>query len=270
MAGASVIVRAKDEIAGIERCLRLVREQTLDVELIVVDSGSTDGTLEVARAWADRVIEIPPQRFSFGGALNVGAAAASAPVHVALSAHCFPERRDWIERAVAHYADDDVAGAFGVRTAPDGTPLEAPLRCRAPAALRDPTWGFTNHASSWRASVWERFPFDEQIEACEDREWSWRVLRAGLTIVADPALWVSAAHRRSAGLPALFRRTRREARAMARISQQPPYRLADALRDWWSQMPPLSSRPAPVQRLNPFRATEIAARVVGERDVRRG
>jgi rhamnosyltransferase len=268
MAGASVIVRSKNEIGAIERCLTLVREQTEVVELIVVDSGSTDGTLGVARRFADRVIEIAPEDFTFGGALNVGASAATADVHVALSAHCFPHRRDWIGRALDHYADPAVAGTFGARTRPGGAALDRPWTCRAPEALSDPYWGFTNHASSWRAETWERFPFDEGIEACEDREWSWRVLRAGHALVADPLLWVSGGHRRDAGLPALFRRTRREARALATLHEGHPYSAREALRDWWSDLPPGSRHPPLLRRLNPPRAVEIAARVVGERDAR--
>src|SRR5262245_56898027 len=103
MAGASVILRAKNEIASIERCLRLVRDQTVDVELIVVDSGSTDGTLQVAETLADRVVRIAPQEFTFGGALNTGARVAQGDVHVALSAHCFAPDERWVERALVHY-----------------------------------------------------------------------------------------------------------------------------------------------------------------------
>jgi rhamnosyltransferase len=268
MAGASVIVRCKNEIDAIEHCLTLVRDQDEAVELIVVDSGSTDGSLEVARRYADRVIEIAPEAFTFGGALNAGARAASSDVHVALSAHCFPQRRDWIGRALDHYADPAVAGTFGVRTRPGGGVLEEAWTCRAPEALADPYWGFTNHASSWRAAIWEQYRFDETIEACEDREWSWRVLRDGHALVADPLLWVSAGHRRGAGLRALFRRTRREARALASLHERAAYSTREALRDWWSDLPPGSAHPDALRRLNPPRAVEIAARLVGEHDAR--
>jgi rhamnosyltransferase len=267
-AAASVIVRAKDEAADIERCLSLIRAQSVPVELIVVDSGSTDGTLEVARAVADRVVEIAPADFTFGGALNTGAAAATAPVHVAVSAHCFLEQEDWVARALAHFADPQVAGAFGIRTRPDGAPLTAPLTVAGRELRRTPYWGFTNHASAWRAEAWRQLPIDEGLSACEDREWMWRALDHGWTFVADPALWVSVAHRRDAGLPALFRRTRKEAAALAQISGHSDFDTRAALRAWWADMPAGGRRPA-LQRLNYLRATEIAGRWAGERAARR-
>ena len=88
MTDASAIVRVKDEAGPIRHALDSLRRQTVPVEIVVVDSGSTDGTLEVARAVADRLVEISPERFTYGHALNVGAAAASGRVHIALSAHC--------------------------------------------------------------------------------------------------------------------------------------------------------------------------------------
>ena len=66
---ASVIVRAKNESASIGRVLELVREQRVDggeVEVIVVDSGSTDGTPAIAREKGARLIEIPARSFTFG------------------------------------------------------------------------------------------------------------------------------------------------------------------------------------------------------------
>src|SRR5687767_8746951 len=126
MAVASVIVRAKDEAAAIERTLSALRTQSVEVEIIVVDSGSTDGTVEIARRWCDRLIEITPEQFTFGRALNIGAEAAAAPVHFALSAHCVPPRADWVERSCSYYSDAAVAATHGDRVGPDGKLLEEP------------------------------------------------------------------------------------------------------------------------------------------------
>jgi rhamnosyltransferase len=269
---ASVIVRAKNEEGQIQRCLESLRSQTVPVEIVVVDSGSTDKTLDIASRYADHLIRILPDDFTFGRALNIGAAAASAEIHFALSAHCAASRDDWVARAIAHYRRDPlVAGTFGTLDSPNGDALDTPFVCSFPGVAEDPYWGFywgfSNHASSWRASVWREFQFDEDIEAAEDREWSWRVMRAGYVIVDDPSLFVGLEHRRSAGWRALFRRTRREARAMSRLlPPDRPYSVATAVQHWWSYMPPGSNKPPAIRRLNPARIVEFAGRWAGERD----
>lgn len=267
---ASVIVRAKDEAGSIERTLARVREQTLEAELIVVDSGSTDGTIEIARRFCDRIIELPPERFSYGRALNVGAEAASAPIHFALSAHCVPERCDWIERSLAHYERPDVAGTNGAVADPHGRPLLEPYHQDGRSTGGDPLWGYSNHAGSWRAEVRERFPFDEQMVACEDKEWASRVRGAGWVIAFDPFLTVSTAHRQRSGIKAYFARVEREARALSARGALPRYALRDALEEWWSGYPADSRYPPLFHRANYYRVTEIAARYVGGLRARRG
>ncbi len=236
-AAASVIVRAKDEAKTIKRTLSSLRSQTVNPEIVVVDSGSRDGTLEIARHYCDLLIEIEQGEFSYGRALNIGARAASAPIHFALSAHCWPERDDWIERSLAHYERPEVAGTNGIETFADGRPVTEPFYQDLAHARSDPFWGFSNHASSWRASVWERFPFDEEIAYAEDREWSWRVLDAGWVIVFDPSLWVSIAHSWRGGARDYFHRQRRERAAIAGFAPVPDYGLDDLVEEWWRRLP---------------------------------
>ena len=233
MPAASVIVRAKDKAETIERALSALRDQTVPVEIVVVDSGSTDGTLELARRWCDLLIEIPPEEFTYGSALNLGARAASAPVHFALSAHCAPGRRDWVERSLAHYERPDVAGTSGYdNLAPGGRP---PTVIHQDLAMlrANPYWGYSNHAGSWRAELWERFPFDERLPTSEDREWSWRVLQEGYVIAMDPALGVPTPHRVEEGLRSYYHRHRRESRDFATFMPLPRYTARDALQEWW-------------------------------------
>jgi rhamnosyltransferase len=266
---ASVIVRAKDEERTIERTLSLVRRQTVEVELIVVDSGSSDRTPEIARAYCDQVIEIPAEAFTFGHALNVGARRAAAPFHFALSAHCFPERPDWVERSLVHYERENVAATVGLRYFDDGRPIRGPYYQNADDARRNPYWGFSNHASSWRASVWKRFPFDEAIEAAEDKEWALRVLSAGWLIAIDPILWVEYAHVWRSGVLSLYRRQRRCARAIAAFAPLERYRLRDLLHEWWSGMPD-DRHPPMLHRLDYRRAVGLAGKYVGQRSVQAG
>jgi rhamnosyltransferase len=123
--------------------------------------------------------------------------------------------------------------------------------------------GFSNHAASWRASVWEQHPFDEELDACEDKEWAWRVLDAGWTIVYDPLFWVSLVHRRQSGLRAFYRRVERESEALGRIGALEPMTLRDALAEWWSGFPADTPYPALFHRMNYLRAADIAGRYRG-------
>jgi rhamnosyltransferase len=253
---ASVIVRAKNRGHTIEATLRSLRSQTRPVEIVVVDSGSTDSTLPVAERYADRLIRIAPGDFSYGRALNIGAQAASAPIHFALSAHCAPASDRWVELNLQHYADDRVAATNGLAQMPDGTPGRGVFRPTLEQALRDRAWGFSNHASSWRASAWRDHPFREDLGACEDKEWSWRVLAAGWEIIFDPAVTIPSVHRRRDGVRATWQRTHREARALAELGQPPRPDLATAMQMWWQDFPHPSRWPRPVRRLSPHRLAE--------------
>lgn len=257
---ASVIVRAKDEVAKIEQALTSVRQQTVSAELIVVDSGSTDGTLAIAHRLADRVIEIPPERFTYGYSLNVGASAATAPLHVALSAHCQLPRTDWLATAADHYRRADVAATHGVNHSPGGGALAEVFYQDYDFQYAHPYWGFSNHASSWRAGVWERFPFDEQLPAAEDKEWAWRVLAAGNVIACDPALVVDGSHQWSGGIRALYERARMNGAAYAMFCPESIGRRDIS--------PPWSGLPIR-QQINPRRYVQRAGTWAGYRSVRR-
>ncbi|MBO1752778.1 glycosyltransferase [Actinotalea sp. BY-33] len=256
---ASVIVRAKDKADTIGLTLRAVREQSVPVELIVVDSGSTDGTLDIAHELADQVIEMAPEEFTYGGALNLGARAAHGTVHCALSAHSVPHSRTWVEDSLRYYDDPAVVGTNYAKRTPDGTPLDGYYLQRPEDALRYPRWGFSNHGSSWRASTWREMPFREDLDAAEDKEWSWRALARGGTIAFAPELRVSDGHRRKAGLGAYARRIHKERTAVISLGGIARPTLRDAVHEWWSPVQHADYRPVALRRLSPYRIAEIAA-----------
>jgi rhamnosyltransferase len=263
---ASVIIRAKDKVDTIGAALESIRAQSVHAEIVVVDSGSRDGTLRIAHRLADRVIEIPPERFTYGRALNLGAAAAAAPVHFALSAHCVAPDARWIERALTHYERPDVAGAGGRRLALGGRDRPEPFVQRLADARADPGWGFSNHASSWRAAVWAEFPFDEQLRYAEDKEWALRVLNAGWVLVFDTELFVDMSHQWKQGFFQYYRRQREAAAALASFADVPPYGIAEMASEWWGGPP--DPRPAWRRRLNPQRAAGLLGKWQGQRRVR--
>src|SRR3954454_14517999 len=124
----SVIVRTKNEAESIGLTLDLLAAQTASdgMEVIVVDSGSTDATTAIVRRHDVKLIEIPAESFTYGGALNSGAEAAGAPILVALSAHAFPRDPEWLARLLAWFDDERVAAASGEIFDWDDSPLSGP------------------------------------------------------------------------------------------------------------------------------------------------
>ena len=266
-AAASVIVRARDKADTIERTLRALREQSVEPEIVVVDSGSRDATLQIARRYCDVLVEMPSDQFSYGGALNLGAECATAPVHFALSAHCVPADARWIERSLAHYRDPRVGATAGALRLPDGTLLREPFVHDLAHAQRHRHWGYSNHAASWRADTWREFPFDERLPASEDREWSWRIMRAGWRIVLDPALRVDASYRSQEPWLAWYRRLRREMAGYTMFVEGFSYGLGDVVREWWCD--DLLDQRSPLRRrLSPRRIVGLAGRYAGARNRR--
>jgi len=264
----SVIVRSRDSGATIARTLRALREQTVEPEIIVVDSGSRDDTLAIANRMADRVVTIEAERFSYGRALNLGVAHCSAEIHGALSSHCVPSGPDWVQRSLRHYDRVEVAATNGLLRLADGTAAPGILLQGAAEARRHVRWGFSNHGATWRADVWERFPFSETLPACEDREWALRVQHAGWLIAFDPALWVANSHREGRGYADYFRRRRREMNGYAQFTSAHRYGPRNAVRDWWTSDPG-DQRAGWRRRISLMRIAGLAGDVAGAADGRR-
>lgn len=256
---ASVIVRARNEGSTIGHVLSLLRRQSVRPEIIVVDSGSTDGTDRIAGKLCDRLIRIAPQDFTYGYALNLGASAATADIHFALSAHCFPPHAEWIARSLALYDRADVAGTGGHEPRATNVFYQDYAHARA-----HPYIGFSNHASSWRADVWRDFPFDEGLGAAEDKEWGLRVTKAGWLLAFSPEVAVDMSHAWSSARE-MFVRERRCAMALASIGQLSPYGLRELAGEWWNRLPDDRHSRAFHRFVNYRRCAGLAGRWIGAR-----
>lgn len=256
---ASVIVRTFDSAATVARTLQSIRAQTVEAEIVVVDSGSSDATLDIAGGFADRIVRIPTAEFTFGGALNTGAEHAGAPVHVALSSHCVLPRADWIEIATSHILEGGASAAVGADVDGERRPLLEPLLADRDLLMRHRHWGFTNHASAWSAEVWRRHRFDETLAAAEDKEWSWRALADGGHLVVDPRLFVAGDHRRSAGARAYYRRLVKEMRAIEGLRPLEPLSGREALTEW-TRATPHDPMVRSSRRFGRTRLIQVAAR----------
>lgn len=260
---ASVVIRARDEAASIGRTLTLLAGQSVEHEVVVVDSGSSDRTVAIAREHGARVLEIAPAGFSFGGALNLGARETGAPVVVSLSAHAFPPDGEWLGRLAGWFSDDAVACAFGETRDAFGAPLPGPVRQDAAMLRAAPHWGYSNGAGAFRRALWEQRPFREDMPGTEDREWSlWAMEAHGSVCVLDPAVAVAHDHSRD-GLRACFIRWEREARGYSMFLDLPPYGARELVAEWWSEQGWHRSRAR--ARLDPRRMARLLGKWKGRR-----
>jgi rhamnosyltransferase len=261
---ASVVIRSKDEARWIGRLIDILRAQTIAarLELIVVDSGSADGTVEIVRARGIDPIEIAPSTFTFGGALNTGCEAAGAPLIIALSAHAFPPDERWAERAVAAFENERVACACGDERGPDGSPLRAPVLQDAAHARKHPFWGYSNGAGAFRTDLWRERPWRPDMPGTEDKEWAWAWLEQGWLVRIDPDLGVEHDHSHDP-LRSTYLRARREWAGYGMYLELPPLPLRAAVRRWWTDRDGHESSAR--ARLSPWRAARLAGEWAGRR-----
>jgi rhamnosyltransferase len=205
----SIVIRTKNEGRFIEKTLRAIEDQDFsgDYEVIIVDSGSTDGTLGVVRNYGVRVIQISEEEFSYGRALNIGATNAAGAYIVSLSAHALPRDATWLTNLISEFCQPDVAATYGRQVSFDAVnPFEALLNklCFGSSKIKFNSGidnrllkriHFTNSNCAVKKKVWQRIKFNERVQWGEDLVWQARVIKAGFSIVYSPGAVVYHTHK---------------------------------------------------------------------------
>ena len=110
----SIIIRAYNEEKNIGRLLDGIFKQSVqNIQVILVNSGSTDGTVKIAGQYPVEIVHINPEEFTFGRSLNFGISKAQADIVVLASAHVYPVYPDWLERLMEPFNDNLVALSYG-------------------------------------------------------------------------------------------------------------------------------------------------------------
>lgn len=122
----SVVIPTKDAgPAFIPLCrhLALVRERNA-LEVLIIDSGSTDGTAEIAESFGHRVHRIAPAEFGHGRTRNLGVRLTRGDVICFLTQDVLPCTPDWPARFAEALEDPTVGGVYGRQVPRDAATME--------------------------------------------------------------------------------------------------------------------------------------------------
>ena len=218
----SVVIPTFNAGPGFEELLRKLdaQEGGFEREVVVVDSGSTDGTAELAARYGAALHRVLKANFNHGATRDLGISLSSGE-YVALTVQdAVPLDERWLAAMVENLQKDPrVAAVYGRHVPkPDagvmtralvGNLAVASLERREqeiqdpakylslPPAQRRRAASFDNVSSCLRRSVWEEFPFGE-ADFAEDLRWGKKVVEAGYAIVYEPRSVVVHSHERGA------------------------------------------------------------------------
>jgi rhamnosyltransferase len=229
----SIVIRAYNEEKHIGRLLEGIKHQTLkDVEIILVDSGSTDGTVSIAESFETRIVRIPSAEFTFGRSLNFGVGEAAHECIVIVSAHVYPVYPDWLESLLRPFEDEKVALTYGKQRGPDSAKFSEQQvfhQWYLDAGSLDQATAFCNNANAAiRKSMWEEHPYDETLTGLEDLEWGRWAKAQGYKIAYVPEAEIIHVHDETPR--GVYNRYRREAMAFKKMYPESHFNVYDFLR----------------------------------------
>lgn len=174
-------------------------------EIVFLDSGSTDGTVELLSSLPCTIWTIPPGEFRFGTSCNMVMSVSQAPVAVLISGHVLLTEASNLQTAFETVAGHQCAAAY-CRQQPNSylgsnayerayLARRFPAGDGSPVELSEPG-AFSNAASVLTREAWRRNPFPDS-NASEDHMWAKKHLKLGGKLFYLPHLQVLHSHNES-------------------------------------------------------------------------
>ncbi len=183
----SIIIRCFNEEKHIGKLLSGISKQTYtNIETIIVDSGSTDDTLQIVKRFPVKIIQINPNEFTFGRALNMGCAEASGDILVFASAHVYPVYDDWIENLIDPFKNQDVGLVYGKQSGNESSKYSEQqvfaTWFKNESVLNQKN-AFCNNANcAIRRSLWMAQKYDETLTGLEDLDFGKKLFEKKIQI----------------------------------------------------------------------------------------
>jgi rhamnosyltransferase len=206
----SAIIPVKNGAQTLKKCLSSIRNQTTNnIEIIILDSMSSDNSKEIALQYDAKVLNIPEGRFNHGLTRNMGAEEASGNYLFYTVQDAWLSENDFLEKMVKHFDDEKVMGVCGHQAVPhekDKNPMLWYERYSKPEiemreikevekfknskkSVQRSLIAWDDVVAMYRKSALVQQPF-VNTQFAEDWIWSRDALLRGWKLIYDPSLIV--------------------------------------------------------------------------------
>lgn len=199
----SVIIPVKNGDFWLGKLFQKLMQQTLihQTEIIIIDSGSTDKSLDIIKQYPVKLIQVPSHEFNHGATRNLGVQQAKGKYVVMTVQDAIPASDLWLQHLVNGFVDEKVAGVCGQQIVPHELdknpvlwfrPMSGPQRKfyrfdtpddflkLTPLEQRQKV-GWDNVTAAYRRDILLKFPFPT-IDFAEDISWAREMLLRGYTL----------------------------------------------------------------------------------------
>ena len=231
----SVVIRTLNEEKYLEELLQSISIQirdNYDVEVVIIDSGSEDNTINIAEKYKCKVTYIDKKVFTFGKSLNDGSLFANGDILVYISGHCIPTNSNWLTKLINPITNNLADYTYGSQIGRDTTKFSEKkiFQKYFPDTSKIPQDDFfcNNANAALCKKAWEKYLFNERITGLEDMELAKRLFDDGgkIAYVSDAKVF----HIHDENWNQTRRRYEREALALQSIMPEVHISVFDMIR----------------------------------------
>ncbi|WP_428243093.1 glycosyltransferase family 2 protein [Gynuella sp.] len=182
----SIIIRTYNEERYLAELLGQIsqqRSELFNIETVIVDSGSTDNTLKIAKNYDCRITYISKSDFTFGRALNIGCQYADGDYLVFISGHCIPTNDQWITELCRPLIKGSIDYTYGRQIGRNTTKYSENQHFHKwfPPYSKIPQEGFfcNNANAAISQTTWSKFKFNEDLTGLEDMYLAKQIIESG-------------------------------------------------------------------------------------------